>query len=397
MAGDESQPVRPTLPAPFPSPPFPGSDYLGVPLVGVTDSERLPLMRTLDDTWIGGKLDRRRIRITGWVDASVNASTSRDSNLPDAFDTRANAPALQQVVLRVERVPDTVQRERIDYGFRFDNLYGQDYRYTTARGIFSDQLLERDQRHGYDPVMFFGELYLPDVAEGMVLKLGRFILLPGIEAEVSPYNYLFSHSLTYTYFPYTHTGLLATTALNKRWTIQVGLTAGSDIALWDPDRELTPITGLRWVSQDNDDSIYFCTVTNRGIQTYNNVQMFNTVWTHRFNNRVHALTEAYYAYIRRVPGFGWTDWYAASNYLEILLSDRTYLSVRNEFFNDLRGQRTGFESRYTTHTLGIVHKPHDWLYLRPEIKYSRSHDLAAYDEGVKSSQIVAAFDVVLRF
>src|SRR5262249_38257084 len=152
-----------------------------------------------------------------------------------------------------------------------------DYRYTTARGIFSDQLLEHDNTYGYDPVMVYGEFYTPAVAEGMILKVGRFILLPGIEAEISPYNYTFSHTLLYTYFPYTHMGAVATTRLDDHWTVQVGLTAGSDVAVWDSAAELTPITGVRWISDDNNDSIYFCTITNSGKFSYNNVQMIDAV------------------------------------------------------------------------------------------------------------------------
>jgi len=41
----------------------------------------------------------------------------------------------------IERVPDTTQTDHIDWGFRLTNLYGFDYRFTTASGYFSQQLL----------------------------------------------------------------------------------------------------------------------------------------------------------------------------------------------------------------------------------------------------------------
>jgi len=37
----------------------------------------------------------------------------------------------------VKRVPDTVQTDHWDWGFRLTNLYGLDYRFTTAKGYFS--------------------------------------------------------------------------------------------------------------------------------------------------------------------------------------------------------------------------------------------------------------------
>ena len=396
-AGDQEPPRR-GLPAPFPSPPFPSSDYLGIPTIGVPDTEEYPLMKGLTGGRIGDALAARRIKIYGWLDLSANASTSRRSNLPDAFDIRANrALELQQTMLRFERLPDTVQTDHTDWGFRFDNLYGLDYRYTTARGIFSDQLLKHDDTYGYDPVMFYGEIYLPHVRQGMILKIGRFILLPGIEAEVSPYNYMFSHSLLYTYFPYTHMGVLATTKVSDQWTVQIGLVAGSDIAVWDRDAEPTPITGFRWVSSDNDDSIYVCTITNSGRFTYNNAQMVDGAWTHKFSDDLHTLTEAYYSWQRDVPGLGDVDWYGASNYLVRSLGVRAYLSFRNEIWDDADGQRTGFRTWYSTHTLGFIYKPRDWLYFRPEMRYSRSYDADAYDGGRRQDQWTVAGDAIVRF
>ena len=106
--------------------------------------------------------------------------------------------------------------------------------------------------------MFYGELYIPHIGEGTLLKMGRFILLPGIEADTTVDNYMFSHSVLYTYFPYTHTGILATTMINKNWTVQYGIAAGSDIALLGlMRREATFITGVRWVS-DTQQGLHLC-------------------------------------------------------------------------------------------------------------------------------------------
>lgn len=397
-SGAEEVTDRRGPPAPLLSPPFPNSDYVGVPTIGVADTEEFALARALRGTAFGDWLAERRIKVMGWVDVSANVSTSDDSNLPDAFAIRANRGVeLQQALFRIERVPDSVQTEHVDWGFRVDQLYGLDYRYTTMKGVFSDQLIERDETYGYDPVMVYGEVYVPDVADGTIFKFGRFILLPGIEAEVSPYNYMFTHSLLYTYFPYTHMGVLSTSKLSDQWTVQFGLTAGSDVAAWEDEAELTPITGFRWTSSSNDDSIYLCTITNSGEASYNNVQMVDAVWTHRFDEDVHTLTEVAYFWQNDVEGFGDVDWYGVSNDLEWALGDDKYASIRNEVWNDDEGQRTGFDSVYTTHTVGLTYKPTDWLIVRPEIKYSRAYDRDAYDEGTSADQLAAYVDMVVRF
>jgi hypothetical protein len=69
-------------------------------------------------------------------------------------------------------LPDTVQTDHIDWGFRFTSLYGLDYRYTTAKGIFSQQLLSSNNVYGYDPVMYYLDVYEPHVARGMDIRVG---------------------------------------------------------------------------------------------------------------------------------------------------------------------------------------------------------------------------------
>ncbi len=75
-------------------------------------------------------------------------------------------------------VPDTVQTDHIDWGFRVSALYGENYRYTTAYGIASYQLLKHNLVNGYDFPMMYGEVYIPQVAEGLLIRVGRYISIP---------------------------------------------------------------------------------------------------------------------------------------------------------------------------------------------------------------------------
>ena len=89
-------------------------------------------------------------------------------------------------MLRFDRVPDSVQTDHIDWGFRLTTLYGIDYRWTTSQGWFSEQLLKRNALYGADPVEVYGLFYFPHVAQGMMLKVGRYISPPDIEAQLAP-------------------------------------------------------------------------------------------------------------------------------------------------------------------------------------------------------------------
>ena len=391
------------LPAPFDSPPFPsaewqlgGVDYpIGVP----NEDSRGPLQQALGCTALGKWMDENRIETLGWINPSVNLSTSNKSNYPVSYITRPDAVVLDQAVFRVARMPDTVQTDHVDWGFHFDFLYGYDYHYTAAQGIVSWQL-EQNKHYGYDPMIFYGDIYIPNVAQGMQITVGRFLSLPDIEAQFAPQNYLMTHSVLYTVDPYTQMGFITTTQLNKNWVIQAGLNCSPDTACWESDKTITGSACLRWVSDDNDDMLYPCANSfNKGDANYNNLQAYVLTWGHRFSQDVSMLTEAYRMWERNVPGFppGKVPEYGVVNYLNIKLSDKTFMSIRNEYYNDADGQRTGFATHYSSHTLGFTHWMTPDFQVRPEIRFDHSYDVAAYNGGRKNNQLLAALDVIAHY
>ena len=82
--------------------------------------------------------NRSRTKIYGWFNGGFNVSSSNKgdaANSPAAYYYSPNRIVPDQQVLYIERLPDTVQTDHVDYGFRLAQLYGQDYRYTTTKGI----------------------------------------------------------------------------------------------------------------------------------------------------------------------------------------------------------------------------------------------------------------------
>ena len=105
-------PARRGLPSPLASPPFPSADwsYGGSPVIGEPDTNTYPVM-----TAVNGATSRTKLY--GWFEPSVNGSTSRVSNSPELNDVYSNRLELSQFVIYVERLPDTVQRDHVDWGF----------------------------------------------------------------------------------------------------------------------------------------------------------------------------------------------------------------------------------------------------------------------------------------
>ena len=421
---DTTHPITPVqsrvLPSPLPSPPFPGSEWDGAPLIGLPNDETYyPLQKAL-----GLDHNKSQIRFYGWVDVGGNISSSKHSNAPTSYYLVPNSVELDQVILRLEREPNTVQTTHADWGFLFDNIYGTDYRYTIAKGIFSNQLLLRNNLYGYDPAQFYALLYVPGVAQGMLLKLGRFISPSDIEAQWAPDNYLYSHSIMFTVDPYTFTGAQATIRLSEYFQFEVVANAGNDVAPWSNSANLNGMVMARWVSKNNNNSLYGGIPSiGRGYYTneHDNLQMVVGTWGHKFNKNIHMMTELYYMWQRNAPvggtvingppepyfmgtGMGAIVPGVSSavglvNYFQVLLSPKNYLSISNDFLNDPQGNRTGFATAYTSHTIGFIHHFNDLVALRPEVRYETAYanGITPYDNGTKKDQYTFAADIFVRF
>src|SRR4029077_8689601 len=254
---NEPEPPRRAMPSPWDSPPFPGSEYQGYPLIGIPYSTKeWPLQKALAGTALGQFLKDNRIYVYGWITASANLSSSSKSNSPDSYWLTPNNALLDQFIFRVERPVDSVQKDHIDVGFRSTFLYGSDYRYMTAGGWFSDQLLKHNQLYGFDPTEQYVDVYVPWIADGTVIRVGRWIATPDIETQFAPDNYLGSHSLLFTFDTYTQTGFMVSHQLGPRWMVQWGVHAGTDMAPWYKGATPTGFLAVRWVAPGNNDSIY---------------------------------------------------------------------------------------------------------------------------------------------
>ena len=448
-APPSAEPARRGTPRPLNSPPFPAADWPigGTVVIGAPDYGSYMLMQAIDE-------NKSRIKIYGWFDIGGNASTSnkgRYANNETAYDVIPNSIQLDQVALYFERLPNTVQTEHVDWGFRFTSIYGLDYRYTTAKGIFSQQLLKDNNTYGYDPVMYYLDFYVPQAAKGMDVRIGRYISLPDIEAQLAPNNYTYSHSILYTYDCYTQNGINTTTKLNDHWTVQAGVSGGCESAPWISNAKLTGDVCAAYTWKDGGDNLYACANSiNSGKYAYNNLSAYYLTWYHKINTTWHTDTEAWYQYEKDVPNlcYGLSPCisygsnaniggnageitgpslitgangaqcnplathcfapdYAIVNYIEHEFNHHhSSLTIRNEYVDDLKGQRTGNKSRYSEHLVGFNFWLGSTVTFRPELRFEHSYDVPAYDSpsvnGVsgaptKTTQLTLAGDVIYHF
>lgn len=418
------------LPAPQSSPPFPYGEYQmgGSPTIGDRNIAPVyPLMKALgeaSDFWKDS-----RTQVSGWVELGGNISTSsrkaanQYTNAPAAYDQIPNSIQLHQADLRLTRLPDTYQTDHVDFGFRFDLLYGMDYRFTTMKGFLSDQLLERNQRYGFDMPMAYVDMYVPGIAQGMNIRVGRFISLPDIEAQLAPDNYMFSHSLLYSYDPYTQVGVIDTIKLDRNWSIQLGLTGGNDTFPGTQGSRLSPLLCAQWIDDSNSDSLYGCANTMNGANyAYNNINQWVATWSHRFTQALNNQFEVWYMKENNVPvcssevgtdgplvpnGCLSSSYYdptrrydtsevAFVDYLNWAFNPKNSVSLRLEYLDDRQGQRTGVPAIYWGEAIGWTHYFNQAIFVRPEINHYQA-SRAAFNGGTARSQTMVGADLIMRF
>ncbi len=315
-----------TPPMPFTEWPYGGATSLGANRTASVDS---PLMAALGDTGVGKLLADAGIQVYGWIDPGGNFSTNTQrkpgGNAPISYAYIPNTIQLDQAVLYIERTPDTVQTDHIDWGFRVSAIYGENYRYTTSFGLASYQYLKNNNVNGYDFPMLYAELYIPQLAQGLVLRLGRYIALPDIEAQLAPNNYMYTHSLTYAFDNYTNEGLQATLQVSPNLMLQAGISIGTEATVnhaWQTQTNQMPGNALypgshfpidpgavpsytacaRITWNDGRDNIYPCAdAINGGQWGYNNVQWYGFTYYHKFNDQWHISTEFYDIHENGVP------------------------------------------------------------------------------------------------
>ncbi len=447
-----------TPPMPFTEWPYGGTTAIGVTRPGSADS---PLMAAIANTSVGKWMADNHIQVYGWINGGVNLSTNtvrKAGNSPVSYIYNPNTAQLDQAVIYVERLPDTVQTDHVDWGFRASAIYGENYRYTTSYGLASYQLLKNNQQNGYDFPMLYGELWIPQVANGLLLRLGRYISVPDIEAQLAPNNYMYTHSLAYSFDNYTNEGLQASLQVTPQLLVQLGVNIGTDTTftnyratrpnpfpnplypgqtyLKDPGATPSVTACVRYTWNNGNDAIYPCMDgINSGVYGYNNQQWYGLTYYHKFNEHWHISTEFYDESENGVPNVrnptvqniianGGTPFApvnipvnapngaqcsndkvlrchshstGAVAYINYSPDPLNNFSFRPEIYLDAQGQRTGTRATYYEFTFGWQHWLSPQIEMRPEIGYYHSNGGKAFNVGTRNYTVVGAADLIVHF
>jgi hypothetical protein len=255
--------------------------------------------------------------------------------------------------------------------------------------------------------------------------------------------------------------LQVTTALNKNWFVQYGISVGSDTMPWnagavvpnpfpnpvfpnntmlkDPGAIPSYTLGVRWQSDSGYDNVYVVAdAFNSGTWGYNNLQWSGITWYHKFDEKWHFSWETYtlaqnhvlnvtdpagiianggfpFAGLKfNAPNFAvcpnpqqlacTARSFASTVYLNYHFAPLDNLSIRTEFYNDMQGQRTGTKTRYVETGIGWQHWLSPQIEFRPEVTYYRSLDAPAFNgnpfNGIAPNRnyaLVGSADIIWHF
>jgi len=382
-------------------------------------------------------------KVRGWIENSFTGNANGRGNGVN-FGVYPNYKADQwmgnQYYLIFEK--PLKQTDEVNFGFRVDNLFGNDWQFTYMQGLFN-RAFPNGSFAGYDMPQFFAEVHLPILtAGGLDVKGGRWYTITGFEVVPAADRMLLSLPYSFTYGqPFTHVGVLTTLHLTDRIDLYNGSINGWD--RWINERYLWGyIGGFTWTSETERTKLAFATAwgpnqfpsflpANQPIYPtgYINIpsvaglnnpgyhrddRTLFTLWmSHRWADKLTQLIATGAGMERAIPGLGapivngiplnahsnYDTWYGLGTGFIYNFTDTLSGVWRSEIFWDTNGARTGQleGDRYHEITLGARYKPKNWIMIRPEARYDWSQFHPAYSNDTRKSQFTLGFDILFLF
>ena len=405
MPMPKAAPMTAPMAAPMMAAPVaPGEPHPGAPCATCAPAEepeaeatKYFVQKLLEGTRFGQTLADRGVTIQGWADMGYTASSTSRFNNPITFNDHANAFQLNQVWLGATKAIDTSKKE-VQLGYNFSFLYGQDYRFTLPRGLFSDQVADARQ-FGFDAVYHYAEVFLPNLGgEGTTVRVGRWGTLIGYEVIDAPNTPFLSKSYNFQYNPFTHTGAMATTQVNENLSVYGGVVTGSDVWI-DPAARATYVGGVKYAPKDGKGSLAFNTVFGPAEflanENFTHFNSYNLLGVYNVSDKLTYVMDATFSHADNFAGVGSANWFGVANYWLYKVSDKVTSNFRAEVFSDEKGVRTGFSGVYTELTYGLTITPKDWLLVRPFVRYDYNSESRPF-EGDRDL-FTGGIELILRY
>ncbi|GAC1450379.1 MAG: hypothetical protein NVSMB9_34800 [Isosphaeraceae bacterium] len=370
----------------------------------------------------------------GWLQGGFTgnpANPRSGDNFGVNPNTLANDYEFQQLYFVLEKPLDAKARDAYGFGYRIDSLFGTDWLQYHMTGLFDNAFAPG--RLGYEPVQFYGEIHLPWLTPGGIdVKGGRFLALGGYEDLLAPSRPLNSGGYLFGYaHPFTHFGMMSTWHVTDRINVYNGAVNGWD--RWvNRNYRWGYAGGVSWDSQDERTNLSltlnagpnqfprffqagyllepngvvpppFLAGRRNVLYNRNTAVLLTSVLIHQWSDALTLVGEGDYGHETNIPGLGpggtptFSTWYGAAGWALYAFEKRVTGVYRAEVFRDVNGVRTGFDDSFFEMTLGLILKPKNWFWIRPEIRYDWAAGTPPYNDGKSGSQFTYGFDTIFLF
>ncbi len=330
------------------------------------------------------------LNIGGWVQAGFyNYNTGMFNNYPNNLN-------VNQAWFFAEKEADGSCG--FDWGFRMDYVYGTDGPDTQAFGNNPDRW-----DFGWTSGNYYGhaipQAYVDVAYQDLNVRVGHFYTIIGYEVVTAPDNFFYSHAFTMYYAePFTHTGALASYAVNDNVEVYGGWTAGFDTG-YDKFGGDIFLGGVSVSLTDDVTLIYACTGGKIGFGTdasgYSHSIVLDVALTEKLTYVFQSDFIDYRGALIGVPGsIAIAHRYGVNQYLMYDINDCLAAGIRLEWFNT--EQLPGGRSDLYEFTFGLNYKPHPNFIVRPEVRWDRDDDGFTIPAG-RNDTVGFGMDVILLF
>ncbi len=302
-----------------------------------------------------------------------------------SFNDVPNQLNLHQQWLWLEKVADG--SNGVDWGFRFDIMYGTDAQKTQSFGNDSGHWdFSQGFNHGeYGWAM--PQAYLELAAGDWSVIAGHFYTLVGYEVVTAPDNFFYSHALTmFNSEPFTHTGVLATYSGMENIEFYGGWTLGWDTGFDQAQGGSSWLGGFSSSVTDDITFTYISTAGNFGARSngrngYSHSLVFDVALTDNLNY-------VFQSDLVDIDEIG-QEQIGINQYLFYTLNDCVAVGTRMEWWKN--DSQSFYELTY-----GLNYKPHANVVIRPEVRHDWTPSDAGYGDG-RDNETTFGIDMVFVY
>jgi hypothetical protein len=344
------------------------------------------------------------VRAFGWIEGGYTGASSGRGQL--ATETRQNRYGdeflLDQIGLVLQR---PLKEDQFDIGFNIRYFAGADAALGQPKNGIGFPVT--NPRFSQDFRDLDLQMHLPIITEGgMDFKIGRMNTIIGYNGFLAPYRPLYSSDYQFSYSQDgAFTGFLTNLHVSKQLDIWNGMTLGANTFFSMRSNDSVCYIGQvnYWVTEEQKTrltaSIY--AGPNAILAAPGLAGTFDTI----VELRVQHNWNKYFTQVIQ-SNMGWDSntsvgtgsWYGLYT-IGILHMTCTWDAIgRVEWFDDVKGTRTGIDTNYSELTLGANWHPNSYLEVRPEIRGDFAGAPAFGGGGPRlHSQFTGAISALIKF